>query len=683
MDGRMDLELEALEWEKRQLALRRKYADTPPGLRPSEADAEEQRQSEARRDWEHRMRLRITSVAPLPAEPFAGRREELSAIREHFAGGGHVLFLSGIGGIGKSALARAYGRECSADVYEQVVFWSCEYGLAEVLEDDGQLGIFGMAYSQSQYRSRRQYVQEKFRNLARIAESGRILFLLDNLRLLEDPWLAPLLELPGDFLITTRLSVSVLQKAGYTALAVESLSRPEDWEEFFRLYGDRTPEPEEQRRLLEYRDAVLGHTLKMKLALRTDRLWTADRLSRSILNGFRLKRAEIQTLCELSWFTLLGIPEDVFRICSDAAQDGLDPLKSYSLVQERQDAGGRTFLYLHPVISEAVKTNWHPGLTKCSLILQRFARYARFSWYRPREGDQWLTAQVFEVLRRLPPPRARNVLLYESLGTFLMVWEYFTEALDLFQKLIRCVEKERGENHADAYLSMRVANCLYDQLRYEESREWFERSCKIYRTAKPENSRFSAERAEACEKLARIYTFRGEFARAHSLVDEAMEAMRDFRRETETAEPEVWREGRRRWQYVWLRRSRIFVREGNPDAAQAALNRGWELFPLEHAFDEVDFLSQQVRIDLLRGELDRAEENARRSLELCVTYQGETYKDSLTCRERLGDVLAAQGKREEAEEAYLQILAQLQEHYPYQTDWSTRLRKKLHSLLMT
>ena len=175
----MDYEREFLNWKERQLALQGKYADTPPGLSPQQVREEEERQRRAWEAYGERKRLRLTSTAHFPEEPFAGRREELSEIRRLFGAGAGAVFLSGMGGIGKSALARAYGRAYGGE-YASILLWSYGKGLEQIFADDGQLGISNLAYTKSGWPSRRQYALEKYRKLAEIAAARRLLIILDK-----------------------------------------------------------------------------------------------------------------------------------------------------------------------------------------------------------------------------------------------------------------------------------------------------------------------------------------------------------------------------------------------------------------------------------------------------------------------------------------------------------------------
>ena len=119
----MDYEFEYLAWKGRQLALRQKYADTPPGLGPGQAALEESCQRAALEEYQNRRKWSLTTGVQIPEEPFVGRGKELVKIRKFFEDGVRVVFLSGMGGIGKSALARTYGRVYACH-YDKILLWS-------------------------------------------------------------------------------------------------------------------------------------------------------------------------------------------------------------------------------------------------------------------------------------------------------------------------------------------------------------------------------------------------------------------------------------------------------------------------------------------------------------------------------------------------------------------------------
>lgn len=673
----IEYELEYLNWEKRQLALQQKYMDTPPGLTLEQAQEEEKRLAIAWNEYEERHRFCLTSAAKIPDEPFVGRGDELKEIRRLFAEDRRTVFLCGMGGIGKSALARTYAR-VYAGQYDQILSLGYGKSLEQILADDGQLGISNLLYTQGRYHSIRQYAREKYEKLVGIAGSERLLIILDNYNQMEDPWLAELMDIPCDLLVTTRISSALLSEMGYTALSVEPLAKEEDWLDFYRLYTGREPERLVWENVAAYREQVQGHTLKMKLALSNPKQsWTKEQFAKSLLANFRLKKAQIQILCELSFLTVLGIPEEVYLSCTEESQENLELLKSYSLIQERRESSGRVFLSLHPVIAEVVSTTWHPSLTRCLKFVEKFAVYARFSWYRPKKGDLWLIPQVFALVDCLPKPVAWRYYSYECLATFLMEWEYFDEALQLELSIYECVRNYYGENQQfTAYMAFRVAGVYYDSMQFEESKCWYELSFQMYGAARPVNRSFYHDKAEASAKLARIYEYEENYEAAFHCLDVAAEAMEDFRKDTEEADPELWKLRRNRLPYVYMRRAALYFKQGDLKRAQRELDTGLHLFPLDE-FRAVEVRRLQARIYLARGEYEMALDAASHDLEICVRYQGESYKMSLACREVLGDALRGIGDIQAANEEYLKVMFLLQEKYPHQTAWMERLRQKL------
>lgn len=117
-----DYQEQLLLWRKNQLLLQKKYADTPPGFSSVEAEkaAWEAWEEEYIRFLEHRhFKINDTSL-PSVSFPLIGREEELTAVHDTLASF-HTVFLYGIGGIGKTAIALAYiARHRSA--YDHVLY---------------------------------------------------------------------------------------------------------------------------------------------------------------------------------------------------------------------------------------------------------------------------------------------------------------------------------------------------------------------------------------------------------------------------------------------------------------------------------------------------------------------------------------------------------------------------------
>ena len=94
-------------------------------------------------------------------------------------------------------------------------------------------------------------------------------------------------------------------------------------------------------------------------------------------------------------------------------------------------------------------------------------------------------------------------------------------------------------------------------------------------------------------------------------------------------------------------------------------------------FRENEFKSVLVEVLAARGEFGQAKELCRDMVEKAERYRGRYFKDTLSCREQLGDVCMAAGDCREAEKEYETVRKLLLQEYPYQGEWIRRIEEKL------
>ena len=104
-------------------------------------------------------------------ECFVGRERYLTRIEEILAEKSGPAVLYGIGGIGKTAIARAYVRRHQEE-YDSVLFLSCDIGFSPLLCDDIRVAVSNLHYSKDKYGSKKQYFKEK--NESSDGDWGRI-----------------------------------------------------------------------------------------------------------------------------------------------------------------------------------------------------------------------------------------------------------------------------------------------------------------------------------------------------------------------------------------------------------------------------------------------------------------------------------------------------------------------------
>lgn len=205
----------------------------------------------------------LMDSAAMPQAFFIGRDIELDRIHKLLEEN-EAVFLSGIGGIGKSELAKNYARIHRCD-YDNIIYTIYNGSFQALINDDVKVPIAN--FSQYQGESEPDYFRRKLRKLRELC-SHRVLFIIDNL---DDAELGSeaqecfkyILSIGCRFIITTRV-----REWSYAVYDVDVFSKQAD---LVRLFLEYCPVNDgEMPAVLEIIDYVDGHTLTVELiALQT------------------------------------------------------------------------------------------------------------------------------------------------------------------------------------------------------------------------------------------------------------------------------------------------------------------------------------------------------------------------------------------------------------------------------
>lgn len=344
----------------------------------------------------------LKSDCPVLTTQFVGRQRELLEIRDAFRSGKHAVFLHGIGGIGKSTLALAYGNQFQKE-YDAVIFCRYRDSLEELFDD---IDIQNFDGSEREHR----------KHLRRLFDEHALL-IIDNFDVEIDAndFLDELMRLKCSILFTSRTDFSSAYTGDVKQIEVNALPYEKLEELFTSICGLKLETEEEQQSFHKLLKMVDGHTYFVELAAKQivasgcslDALYTALRNGISGLDGkekvrtqkdghilkrtipevlrvlFRvadLNRGQQQVLRNLYALRFIHVDKKIYRhfVCAsiskknrhenvwswisfeDQTRDDFDILNDLVELGWVQKNGSH--FSLHPLIEELIRSEQSPAL---------------------------------------------------------------------------------------------------------------------------------------------------------------------------------------------------------------------------------------------------------------------------------------------------------------------------------
>ena len=680
------LDGENLEWQERLFRLRKKYRETPPGFREAEEEEKSLRDlRRIRKEYEERKKYRIRSGYRALQECFVGRERYLTRIEEILAEKSGPAVLYGIGGIGKTAIARAYVRRHQEE-YDSVLFLSCDIGFSPLLCDDIRVAVSNLHYSKDKYGSKKQYFKEKMKAMTEIGEESRFLLVLDDCNREADPYMEQIFALPCDILVTTRVDPAMWGVAG--GIPVTELEPGREWEEFVRAYRGSEPTQEEWKEYREYRERIGGHTLLMMLKLHgvepgKDASGTMEMIAKDMFRRFPLKKWEKQALRELSLMPVQGISEDLYYQVSGMAPGAVERLEDRLLIR-REEKEGKYVLSLHPIIAKAARDVFVPTQTNCRMLLHGFYKIARNSWNRTYLENQEIEPYIFAFLNAFSAPKPWLFREYGAFIAWLWIQGYFEEAEKCCRSLVCQMEACYGAVHqatGETYLWM--AAVYYNSMNFEKADVWYEKGFQSLNACRPFDDRYFNTLGTSYAKLSRSARYRGDLELALDLADEALKIGRKYWDLCE--ERGVWYEesdAQNTWCHWLLNKARILYDMGRLQEAWELGHQAWKGVWDEvqegknYGYELVEFERFLVKALMALEDYGRAEEVAEEMLKTALAYRMEGSKEVLSCREQMADLYLKMGDEKKAAGLYGEIIQKLMEDFPYQKDWIRKIQSK-------
>ena len=406
-------------------------------------------------------RLFIESNFTYDTNSFIGREEEIDEIKQKLQSA-NIIFLYGIGGIGKTELAKKVTYEyMEQERKATVLFISYQNNIVDSVCSDN-VEIQNLTYSDKESN------EELFKRKLKIMKSlltKKDLIIIDNFDVEFDEHLEELFECKCKFLVTTRFDF----RDTYYCIKVSPFRKIETVFELFQQYNQYEYNEEEKEVLRDIFELVDRHTMTVELIAKNmrissidplelrEKLFTNDGITTSgdIDIRFRKDRKttkqsveqhlkivfdlssfsekELLLIRSLSLFGITKIKKALFFEWFDTnLSNDMENLIRNGWIQERESD---LKISLHQVILDLVYNNLNPSSENCVEVTKAMLNYAaqkEFESYIEQENKNKICS-IF--LRRI---RGENQIIVEF---FYKYCENILRQEDIIQKSIAICKK--------------------------------------------------------------------------------------------------------------------------------------------------------------------------------------------------------------------------------------------------
>lgn len=298
---------------------------------------------------------------------FMYRPAQLNFIRSHFLDHGTPLFLYGIGGVGKSELAKAYADKYSR-YYKNILFADFSGSLQSTFIDDARFPIDGLRFTKTgKHGEEGRFFRKKLDILSGLVNE-QTLIVIDNFDVLYDKRLEQFASLPCHLLFTTRTNPV---RFGFDGMHILPLQEIDDCTDlFYRYYTGEMLTLSEQADVSEVLAGLKGHPLAIRQAALflsrpdvTTRLLleefydvsgSSGNIFLQVLKNFRISLLSRRERTILRYLAVLPASEisiaDFLDYCCYAEDTDIEKLMFRGLIDIENDT-----IHIYPLIAQAVR----------------------------------------------------------------------------------------------------------------------------------------------------------------------------------------------------------------------------------------------------------------------------------------------------------------------------------------
>lgn len=465
----------------------------------------------------------INREAPVTNTEIIGREKELAQIAELF-GNKEAVFLYGIGGIGKSTVARAYAQKYS-ECYKTIIYASCESNLKELFADDLRIPVHNLQYVPTGKRGEKGwYVRHKLEIFSKLADK-KTLLIIDNFDRLNDGLIDRVLQLPCCLLLTTRINP---EYPGVKKIEIQALEGRSNQLRLFELYYGKALTSYEEQAAMELMSRFQWHTLYIKrlagYCAETGKS-PCDLLDETAVwkdTVFRLKslsKKEQQVLLNASLLPVEGMNLNEFlRLSVNIKPEQVQRLVRRGLVE---CGTGESRIALHPLIRQEIIEVLHPKWTDCRNYVRSYASDTEQFWNL--EISQKMRHQIYITVMLDTLPRIEEEFMDIIFALADLLWQMgqWDYAERYTKELYKSCRKAFGSPHPYTAEAANLAAAVYhNRNEREKAAYWY---AKCWNDYEKWTEKDPFKEAMYTMKYSRCFSMKKDFGRAGKLLLRAEE----------------------------------------------------------------------------------------------------------------------------------------------------------------
>lgn len=649
---------------------------------------------------------RLIEKNEAPRMEFIGREEELQEIEEAFEGGSNSVFLTGMGGIGKSEIAKMYAKKHKSE-YDTIIFANYESDLKQLIASDQAIPVENLSRAVAaggQAETLDDYYERKMNVLRKIMNRNTLL-IIDNFDVEGDDEMDDILSLPCHIIWTTRTDFS---SWGFETVLVGPFQEIETLVALYEKIDRPHMEEAEQEAIRKIIELLEYHTFAVSLTaaqakaahmkptqmyeklstegleIQTSSGFVRDKKDRRKMTAYmyieklfdfgKISDASLQLMRFMGVTPREGVDVGIFMECTGIDDYGIiDDLisKNWIRYDEENDR-----ISLHMLIHEMVWKRLTPTVENCMTLLAGIDSKVNNAWNISYEENCQMESLVYSVMHAFEEPTKESFDYFEHFATFCWIQGNFDLSEDYEKKLYQLSCKEWGEwsVHTGA-AALRVAAVYHNQADYASARPWYEKGYEIQNQVAPDTS----ENAQAMGKVARCYAQNHDYEMSKQLFEKAYHIQEKIlEKHTQDGNAEGIRKANIEVSFMRQNLGKIYAIQGEADKGYEMALPSYEFLKTEkkEASLVIYAMFTMAYIVYRQGKYEEARHFLEESIDQMIYYHGEDRIDVLLFRESLGDCEMNDHNFEAARRMYLKVLTDRERLFPSDVKSIQRIEQK-------